>query len=77
MKEVAMIVNISEAKAHFSQIIEAGFESLDFSGRDALRLGTLPFHPRDPFDRMLISQALERHLRVVTQDPHSSSTIAA
>lgn len=51
------------------QIIEAGFEPLDFSGRDAIRLGSLPFHHRDPFDRMLISQALERHLRVVTRDP--------
>lgn len=51
------------------QIIEAGFEPLDFSGRDAIRLGKLPFHHRDPFDRMLISQAMERRLRVVTQDP--------
>jgi PIN domain nuclease of toxin-antitoxin system len=51
------------------QIVEAGFEPLDFSGRDAVRLGELPFHHRDPFDRMLISQALERGLRVVTQDP--------
>lgn len=50
------------------QIIEAGFEPLEFSGRDAIRLGTLPFHHRDPFDRMLISQALERRLRIVTQD---------
>ncbi len=51
------------------QILAAGFEPLDFSGRDALRLRELPFYHRDPFDRMLISQALERHLSVVTQDP--------
>ncbi len=51
------------------QIVEAGFEPLDFSGRDAMRLGQLPFHHRDPFDRMLIAHALERHLRIVTQDP--------
>lgn len=51
------------------QIEDAGFEPLEFSGRDAIRLGTLPFHHRDPSDRMLISQAMERGLRVVTQDP--------
>jgi len=51
------------------QIIEAGFEPLEFSGLDAIRLGTLPFHHRDPFDRMLVCQALERGLRLVTQDP--------
>lgn len=50
------------------QIVAAGFEPLDFSGRDAMHLGTLPFHHRDPFDRMLICQAIERRLKVVTQD---------
>jgi len=51
------------------QILEAGFQPLDFSGRDAVRLRDLPFHHRDPFDRMLISQAIERNLTIVTQDP--------
>ncbi len=50
------------------QILKAGFQPLDFSGHDAVRLRDLPFHHRDPFDRMLISQALERNLTIVTQD---------
>jgi PIN domain nuclease of toxin-antitoxin system len=32
------------------------------------RLRTLPFHHRDPFDRMLIAQALEEDLTIVTRD---------
>lgn len=69
-----IMIKASTGKLHIDfdpneQIIEAGFEPLDFSGRDALRLGELPFHHRDPFDRMLISQALERRLRIVTRDP--------
>lgn len=51
------------------QIVEAGFEPLDFTGVDAARLKALPFHHRDPFDRMLICQSIERNLPVVTQDP--------
>ena len=50
------------------QIAAAGFLPLDFSGGDATRLRELPFHHRDPFDRMLISQAIERNLFIVTQD---------
>lgn len=41
---------------------------LDFTGRDALRLRSLPFHHRDPFDRMLISQSLETGFPILTQD---------
>jgi PIN domain nuclease of toxin-antitoxin system len=70
--EIMIKASIGKLRVDFDpneQIIEAGFEPLDFSGRDAMRLGSLPFHHRDPFDRMLISQALERRLRVVTQDP--------
>ena len=69
--EIMIKASIGKLHVDFNpneQIIEAGFEPLDFSGRDAIRLGTLPFHHRDPFDRMLISQALERRLRLVTQD---------
>ena len=31
---------------------------------------TLPFHHRDPFDRMMIAQAIEEGLTVVTRDRH-------
>ena len=47
---------------------KSGFEMLDFSAKDALLLKDLPFHHRDPFDRMLITQAISRKLMIVTQD---------
>ncbi|PCJ18122.1 MAG: PIN domain nuclease [SAR86 cluster bacterium] len=47
----------------------SGFELLDFSARDALPLKELPFHHRDPFDRMLISQGISRDYNLMTQDP--------
>ena len=33
------------------------------------RLETLPFHHRDPFDRMLTCQAIEHNCVVLTPDP--------
>lgn len=35
---------------------------------DALAAARLPLHHRDPFDRMIIAQALNRGLTVVTRD---------
>lgn len=35
----------------------------------ALRVGTLPAHHRDPFDRMLIAQAQAEGLPILTADP--------
>ena len=36
----------------------------------AKRVQTLPFHHRDPFDRMMIAQAMEDGLTIVTRDRH-------
>ena len=47
---------------------ESGFELLDFSAEDALALKELPFHHKDPFDRMLISQTLNRKYALMTDD---------
>ena len=35
---------------------------------DAIRAARLPLHHRDPFDRMIIAQALARGLTVATRD---------
>ena len=47
---------------------QSGFELLDFSGSDALRLSDLPFHHKDPFDRMLIAQSLTHNYPIMTDD---------
>ena len=44
-------------------------QSLPFDENDARFLVGLPFHHRDPFDRMLVSQAMARVLTIVTVDP--------
>ena len=46
----------------------SGFELLDFSSEDALALKELPFYHKDPFDRMLISQAMNREFSLMTDD---------
>jgi len=48
--------------------LQSGFEILDFSGHDALQLLNLPFHHRDPFDRMLISQSIVTKYPFMTDD---------
>jgi PIN domain nuclease of toxin-antitoxin system len=35
---------------------------------DAFRAATLPLHHRDPFDRMIVGQALGRDLSLITRD---------
>ena len=47
---------------------QSGFELLDFSANDALPLQELPFHHKDPFDRMLIAQGVARDYHIMTQD---------
>jgi PIN domain nuclease of toxin-antitoxin system len=69
--EIAIKASIGKLTFDFDpceQVARAGFELLDFTGRDALRLKSLPFHHRDPFDRMLISQSLETGFPILTQD---------
>ncbi len=45
------------------------FEPLSITHADARLAGSLPDHHRDPFDRMLVAQALVHDLVLVTRDP--------
>jgi PIN domain nuclease of toxin-antitoxin system len=44
------------------------FEVLDVTSRHVLALEGLPLHHRDPFDRLLIAQALTEGLEIVSAD---------
>jgi PIN domain nuclease of toxin-antitoxin system len=46
-----------------------GVEPLPFDEESALQVLRLPLLHRDPFDRMLISQAIALGLAIVTPDP--------
>ncbi len=47
---------------------DAGFEELPITVAHALRLRVLPAHHRDPFDRLLVAQAIEERLTIVSHD---------
>ena len=69
--EISIKASLSKLELVFDPLDAAeksGFEMLDFSAKDALLLKDLPLHHRDPFDRMLIAQAISRKLIIATQD---------
>ncbi|MEB3070614.1 type II toxin-antitoxin system VapC family toxin [[Mycobacterium] vasticus] len=46
----------------------AGFRELPFTAAHAEILRELPWHHRDPFDRMLVAQAIAERLDLLTAD---------
>lgn len=50
-------------------ILGNDFEVLPVEVRHAARLATLPMHHKDPFDRMIVAQALVEGMPVVSADP--------
>lgn len=57
----------------FTAISESGFDMLSFTGTHAASIRTLPYHHRDPFDRMIIAQAVVEGCTVVTADAQFSA----
>ena len=60
-------------------IADQGFDELAVTVEDAVRAGSLPGPHRDPFDRMLIAQALARDLVLISNeecfDPYGVSRL--
>ena len=50
------------------QLEGAGVELLPVTARHADLVGSLPLHHRDPFDRLLVAQAMLEGLPLVTDD---------
>lgn len=50
------------------QLAANGFQLLDLDFRHVSRVATMPFHHRDPFDRLLVAQASAEKLTVVSAD---------
>ena len=48
--------------------IQAGYMTLDISSQHAVLVESLPNHHADPFDRMLVAQALSEPMRLLTHD---------
>ena len=69
--ELMIKTSIGKIQIDFDPVqyaIESGFEMLDYTGQDALKLKKLPFYHRDPFDRMLITQAMSHNFPIMTDD---------
>lgn len=73
-----MPISGQEALGYFR---DAGFEVLDIAATHAAAVETLPPLHGDPFDRMIVAQAMAVPLRLVTHDQrvaaYSDSIIAA
>jgi len=50
------------------RLIENGYDELPVGGEHVLRVATLPAVHRDPFDRLLVAQAIHEGLVLVTAD---------
>ncbi|MBI5506530.1 MAG: type II toxin-antitoxin system VapC family toxin [Deltaproteobacteria bacterium] len=68
--EIAIKSALGKIKADLGAVIRAAgtadFDELPITIAHTERVHTLPAHHRDPFDRILIAQALEEHLVLVT-----------
>ena len=72
-----MAIKCSLGKLTFNKPFEAfildmlqenSIQTLSIDFRHVTRAGALPFHHRDPFDRLLISQALEEKIVILGCD---------
>lgn len=48
---------------------ETGFETVEISAAHAVTAGQLPLHHGDPFDRLLVAQAMIERLTLASRDP--------
>jgi len=72
--EIAIKVSLGklELNGPFSeirtQLDQNGFQLLPITWEDTLLIASLPFHHRDPFDRILIAQSINTNLKIITKD---------
>ncbi|MDH0863781.1 type II toxin-antitoxin system VapC family toxin [Mitsuaria sp. GD03876] len=72
--ELAIKAGLGKLKADPDELVEAieecGFRELPVSAEHAATVMVLALHHRDPFDRMLIAQAISEAAHLVTADEH-------
>ena len=71
--EIAIKAALRKIDAHVPDVVRsmraASFDELPVAIAHTVRLDALPIHHRDPFDRLLVAQAIEERLTIVTHDP--------
>lgn len=70
--EIAIKAGIGKLKADVAEIraasLSSGFFELPMLGEHAEKLASLPLIHRDPFDRMIVAQAMAEPMRLLTGD---------
>ena len=71
--EIAAKTRIGKLQAELKEITDAvqqeGFTLLDIGIAHLLTLAELPMHHRDPFDHLLIAQAIAEDATFISEDP--------
>ena len=73
--EIAVKVSVGKLKTSGSltevigQLDKQSIDILTISPGHVLQVAVLPFHNRDPFDRMLVAQAQVEFMSVISYDP--------
>jgi PIN domain nuclease of toxin-antitoxin system len=72
IKRALGTLELAVPMADFSRQLQEGhgFRQIKIEPEELDRLQTLPQHHRDPFDRLLIAQALETGAIAITNDRH-------
>lgn len=72
--EMAIKVNTGKLKLNFPmddyklKLLENKIEILPVTFEHTLLVSSLPFHHRDPFDRLIIVQSIAENLTIITND---------
>jgi len=75
--EIAVKIRVGRLEADLEEIMTAvsseGFTLLEIARSHCRTLMTLPAHHRDPFDHLLIAQAITENALFLSEDGHASS----
>jgi PIN domain nuclease of toxin-antitoxin system len=70
--EVAIKAGLGKIRVDPNEFVaalqEGGFQELPVTTRHAAGVASLPHHHRDPFDRLLVAQAVSEPMRLLTED---------
>jgi PIN domain nuclease of toxin-antitoxin system len=70
--EISIKVRLGKIKADPQELMDylglSGFQELPVWSRHAILVAALPMHHADPFDRLLIAQAISEPLHLLTAD---------
>ena len=62
-------LDAAEVLDNFEKVAaQAGYSILETTIRQVIRSGRLPLHHKDPFDRLLVAQALDLRIPLVSRD---------